>query len=209
MNPENSKQVETKNKILATAATVFSNAGFAGARMDEIAKQAGVNKATIYYHIGDKKALYAEVIHKVFSNLARTIDQSLKNAKPPEEKLKAYIQSLSHAMLQHPHLAPIMMRELASGGKHFPEKVILDLAKIIDIITKIIEEGKKTGDFTETPPFLVHIMIVSTLVFYKTSEPIRNNFASLSPLLEQFNTTIGDNAGDEIEKLILNAVKIK
>ena len=47
---------ETVTRILAAAKEVFAEVGFAGARVDEIARRADVNKASLYYHIGDKKA---------------------------------------------------------------------------------------------------------------------------------------------------------
>jgi AcrR family transcriptional regulator len=56
------KKSGTVRRILKAAASIFSESGFSGARVDEIAKRARVNKATIYYHIGDKEKLYAEVI---------------------------------------------------------------------------------------------------------------------------------------------------
>ena len=59
---------QTVERILKAATKEFSGAGFAGARVDEIAKVAGVNKATNYYHIGGKQALYAQVVHDLFGN---------------------------------------------------------------------------------------------------------------------------------------------
>ena len=64
------KRHQTTRRILKAATTIFSEVGFAGARVDEIAKCAGVNKATIYYHIGDKQALYARVIRNLFGDAA-------------------------------------------------------------------------------------------------------------------------------------------
>ena len=48
------KRTQSTKRILDAAANVFSEVGFAGARVDEIAKRAGINKAMIYYRIGDK-----------------------------------------------------------------------------------------------------------------------------------------------------------
>ena len=61
MMKDQKKENDTARKILETAAQVFAAVGFEGARVDEIAKLANVNKATIYYHIGDKKVLYEKV----------------------------------------------------------------------------------------------------------------------------------------------------
>ena len=81
------KQKDTVERILETAARVFAESGFAGARMDAIADRAGVNKATIYYHIGDKKTLYARVLHEHFASAGDRFDRVLESASDPEEKL--------------------------------------------------------------------------------------------------------------------------
>ena len=59
------KRDESIRRILDAAMESFAKLGFAGARIDDIAKKAEVNKAMIYYRIGDKKRLYQEVLHYV------------------------------------------------------------------------------------------------------------------------------------------------
>ena len=54
---------ESRQKILGAALDVFYEAGFDGARMDRIAKRAGVNQALIYYYFQSKEGLFAELIH--------------------------------------------------------------------------------------------------------------------------------------------------
>lgn len=74
------KSDKTVERILAAARTVFSEKGYNGAHVDEIAERAGVNKATLYYQIGDKDTLYANVIHQVLgpyrSGYCRSCGQS-------------------------------------------------------------------------------------------------------------------------------------
>ena len=71
-------KLDAYNRILDAAAHNFSQVGYAGARMEEIANQAGVNKASIYYHVGDKKALYQEVLSKVISVTADRIAENIE-----------------------------------------------------------------------------------------------------------------------------------
>jgi AcrR family transcriptional regulator len=99
--------------------------------MDEIAKHAGVNKATIYYHIGDKKALYAEVLHNIIDDALKRALRYLQDTQSPEEKLRHYIRSVTQNMDQNPYLAPIMMREQISGGQHLPEATAQAFSNII------------------------------------------------------------------------------
>ena len=67
-----------------------------------------------------------------------------------------------------------MMREMASGGAHLPRVVMEDIASVLTILIGILEEGKKKGVFTEVAPFLIHMMIMGTILFYKKALPIKD-----------------------------------
>ena len=198
---------QTVDRILKAATTEFSEAGFAGARVDEIANSAGVNKATIYYHIGDKQALYAQVVHHLFGNAVAQIKRNTAPAQSPENNLRAFIQTIAGMVDQHPELAAIMLREAASGGKHFPEMVAQDLAQIFGILTEILDAGVRSGSFRETVPFIVHMMIIGSIVLFKMTSPIRAKLAPLVATLDNMNTSVSGPVAAEIETLILNAVR--
>ena len=203
------RRSQTVERILEAATKEFSGAGFAGARVDEIAKIAGVNKATIYYHIGDKQALYAQVIHHLFGNAVERFNRNIPEAQSPEEKLRSFIQTIAGLIDQHPELAAIMLREQASGGKHFPATVAQDLARILGILTEILEDGARSGAFIKTVPLIVHMMIIGAIVFFKMSSPIRAQLAPLMPTLDKMNTNVSGEVTAEIEMLILSAVRIE
>lgn len=198
---------QTIDRILKAAAKEFSEAGFAGARVDEIANSAGVNKATIYYHIGDKQALYAQVVHDLFGNVVAQFNRNITAAQSPENQLKLFIQTVAGMVDRHPELAAIMLREQASGGKHFPEMVAQDLARILGILTEILDDGVRSGTFIETVPLIVHMMIIGAIVFFKMSSPIRAKLAPLMATFDKMDTNVSGEVATEIETLILNAVK--
>ena len=198
---------QTIDRILQAATKEFAEAGFAGARVDEIAKSAGVNKATLYYHIGDKKALYAQVVHHLFGNAVEQFNLNITATQSPEGNLKAFIQTIAGMVDRHPEVAAIMLREQASGGKHFPEMVAQDLAQIIGILTEILDAGVRSGTFRETVPFIVHMMIIGAIVLFKMTAPIRAKLAPLVATFEKMSTNVSGQVAAEIEMLILNAVR--
>ena len=202
-----SKRNDTTRRILKAAADIFSEVGFAGARVDEIADRARVNKATIYYHIGDKKALYGNVLHDVFSHTVERIARNIKESESSEEKLKSFIYNFADTLDRHPHLPAIMLREIASGGQHFPELVIRDLTQIFGILRDILQEGVDRGVFIQTTPFVVHMMVVGATVFYKASGPIRTRHALFPDTVKQLDRNISGNIADEIVMLVLKAIK--
>jgi AcrR family transcriptional regulator len=201
------KRSQTTRRILRAAADVFSEVGFDGARVDQIANRAGVNKAMIYYHIGDKQALYARVIHDVFGYVADQVIRNTKTAQSPQDKLKRYIHTLAEVVDQNPELPAIMLREQASGGKNLPEIVVEDLGRMVGIISVILDEGIRSGVFKKTAPFIVHLMIIGAIVLFKMSDPVRSKHPALMDSLSGAEHGDSRNAITEIEKLVLNAVR--
>lgn len=207
LSPSDERSNDTVRRILDAAMAVFSEVGFGSSRMDEIARRAGVNKATIYYHIGNKETLYAEVIHSVIGSIADSIAVGIQEAKSPEEKVVTYIRNVVRAITDNPQMPPIMMREIASKGQNFPEVVVKDIARIIGIVTDILDEGVRKGVFVETNPLVLHMMVIGAVMFYQASVPIRARFDGLPGRIKQLNTKKPGDISEDIERLILKAVK--
>lgn len=166
------KRPDTARKILDAAIHSFSQVGFDGARVDEIARLAGVNKAAIYYHLGDKQALYEKVLHEVFSNIAALVVEKVDDATDPTDKLAAYIKAISQLPVRHPHMPAIMMREIAAGGKNLPPVVIGEMVRIIETLAGIIDQGVREQFFKRIPAITVHFMVVGPMMFHNRLKPL-------------------------------------
>ncbi|HOI05624.1 MAG TPA: TetR/AcrR family transcriptional regulator [Deltaproteobacteria bacterium] len=198
----------TVDRILKAARDVFAEEGFAGARVDVIARKAGVNKAALYYHIGDKKALYAQVIHAVIGAAALRLAQGIEGAATPEDKLRTYLRTLSQTFDENPQMPRIMMRELASGGQNLPGVFFDDLLALFKTLSAIIEEGRAGGVFEETLPFMVHFMAIGATVVYKVMLPVLQAGGQIPEELRKgMGSEVSGLAAREIEKLILKAVR--
>ncbi|HQG33012.1 MAG TPA: TetR/AcrR family transcriptional regulator [Deltaproteobacteria bacterium] len=198
---------ETVDRILGAAKDVFAKKGFAGARVDEIAERAGVNKAALYYHIGDKKALYAEVIHDVIGSAARRLSAGIEKARTPEDKVRTYIRTLAATFDENPQMPRLMMRELASGGQSLPDVFFEDLFSLLRTLSGIIEEGREQGVFIETLPLIVHFMAIGATVVYKTIIPVLLSARQVPDELKSHGKDLSGLVCREIEKLILKAMR--
>ncbi len=205
-NTRPDKPENTADKILKAARAVFAQNGYSGTHMDEIARRAGVNKATLYYQIGDKDTLYANVIHQVLGNIAQDIAETVAQAKTPEDKLQAYINCLVAAVDKNPEMPSIMMREVAADGAHLPQVVAHDIASVLSVLINILDDGRKRDVFTDTAPFLVHSMIMGTILFYKKVSPIKDRQAFIPGSLKARDTKLKGDLADEVGKLVLKAI---
>ena len=201
------KPGKTAEKILTAARAVFAENGYNGAHVDEIAERAGVNKATLYYQIGDKDTLFANVIHQVIGNAAQGIAHAVAKVDQPEEKLKVYINCIAANVDKNPELPSIMMREVAADGAHLPRVVVEDIVSVLTILVGILDEGRKKGIFVEVVPFLIHMMIVGTILFYKKALPIKDRQSWLPAEIKARDKKLKGSLGDEVAKLVLKAIK--
>jgi AcrR family transcriptional regulator len=203
---EKTGTTEVALKILKAARGVFAEKGYSGARMDEIAGRAGVNKATLYYQIGDKDTLYAGVIHQVLGDVAGKIATAVSMAGHPREKLAAYIEVIDAAVDSNPELPPIMLREVASDGTHLPRVVLEDMAQVVTILAGIIEDGKKRDVFTEVSPFFIHCMIMGTILMYKKAATIKDRQPWLPAGMKNLDKKLKGSAGQAVARLVLRAL---
>jgi len=194
-------KLETTEKIMSAARDVFCEVGFDGARVDEIARRAGVNKAALYYHFGDKQALYGAVLRSVIGEVALRNTANLSSDLSPEAKLRAYIRILIEAFDKSPQMPRIMMREMASGGQHLPQIFINDFRKVINTIASIIDEGVQQDCFVAVTPLVLHAMTVGALTIHNVAAPIVFAFSA-----DEQIATFNPNVTREIENIIMRAV---
>lgn len=164
------KQDAPETAILDAAATVFAAHGFAGARVDAIARAAGLNKAMLYYRVGDKARLYELVLVAQFEALAAAVEQGAAQSGAPARRLAAVLDAVSAAFLHDPRLPRIMAWELASGGDSLPPGIPPLLGRIIGAVSGVA--GQAGMD-----PVLTYFSLAGPLVLVGLTQPLRARLA--------------------------------
>jgi|GEM_PF-373048 len=179
MEEDSSRNPDVLSSIMDAAIKNFAEKGYEGARVDEIAHDANVNKATIYYHIGGKEALYKAVLSRVLTSGADLIVANVGKASTPEKKIAAYVDTVLNGVLAgREDFTRIMMREMAGGGANIPSDVLDNMMrKILGTAIGVISTGVKERKLTPVSPVLVHMMIVGGIAFMRATEGLRGKHA--------------------------------
>jgi TetR/AcrR family transcriptional regulator len=166
--------MDTKQKILLAARNEFSRKGFDGARVDAIARAAGINKAMIYYHFTSKERLYqavlAELFEKVSSFVARLLGEDLPAEKRFEELARFYVDVFENA----PEFPPLILREMASGGERIREmfsQALLE-AEVPRKVRALLDEGVRRGTFRPVDPVHAVTSFIGMNLFYLLFQPL-------------------------------------
>lgn len=116
----------TEQRILEAARAVFMRKGTAGARMQEIAAEAGVNQALLHYYFRSKERLSAAVFQQVAMRLFPAIAEILGGDMPLDEKIDRFVAIYLENLQRAPFLPAYLLSEL----HHHPERVEQVLASI-------------------------------------------------------------------------------
>jgi AcrR family transcriptional regulator len=164
---------DTRTRILAAACDEFGALGFAATSVDRIARRARVNKAMIYYHFQNKRALYTCIIRDVFAPITARVREAAQVAEAPAQKLDCVIEALVRSVDESTHFLPIFLREIADGGAHLgPEELGL-IAGLFATVREIIGEGAEQNTFDRVHPALAHFTIIAPLVMFRAAAPVR------------------------------------
>ena len=172
--------LHARDRILSAATEVFAEIGFAGARIDDIAARAGVNKAMLYYHVGDKEQLYAAVLIGTMERGFASLRAATEQAASPSEKLQCVLDTLAELGTSDPHFVPIMLREIASGGATLPDEMLMRMTSVFRVVADVLAEGTKKGAFRKTDPLLTHVSLVGSMMFLVASQPIRARLSKVA-----------------------------
>lgn len=164
-NPERSQE-----RILDAATTHFGEVGFDGARVDVIARTAGINKQLIYHYFGNKDALFTKVMERAYEQF-RDRESALKLDKlPADVAILALVNFTWQYYLAHPEFIRLLNSENQMQARHL--KASPNIHKInshhLEIYRALIRRGQKEravrGDLD---PLQLSINIASLGFFYQ------------------------------------------
>jgi len=172
-----------RQKILDAASNAFAEEGFSGARVDEIADRAGVNKAMLYYHVGDKRALYNEVLNRNFGRIENALEEGLPHEGSASDRLRAVITIVERAIAANPDHPRIVLREFASGAANLPAEILQRMLGLLTVVRDILAEGTGSGEFRRTEPVKTHLTLIGAILMLSVVSPLRERVPDLgSPI---------------------------
>jgi TetR/AcrR family transcriptional regulator len=168
-NPE-----ATRQKLLVAARREFADGGLAGARVDEIAARAGVNKQLVYHYFGDKDALYLAVLEWVYEEI-RAHERALNlEGLPPQQAIRKLIESSFDHLAAHPDFIVLLNDENRAGARHVRGSRRLQAmhSPLVSMVDKILKQGVREGIFRRgINPVQLYISIAGLSYFYFSNTP--------------------------------------
>jgi TetR/AcrR family transcriptional regulator len=145
-----SRAEDTQRKILEAAEAEFARMGLHGARVDEIARRAEVNKRMLYAYFGNKEQLYAAVLTRVYGRMAQTEKSWISLDLPAEQTLCEVIRLYFSFLAGDPSFVRMLLWENLNDAASIRSTDAGSLkAPALKALTDTVERGIREGVFRE------------------------------------------------------------
>jgi len=171
---------DTEQRILDAAHVVFVRTGTAGARMQEIAREAGVNSALLHYYFRSKDRLAEAVFHRAAAQLMPAVVGVLVSDRSLPDKVRAIVEIELDRLTRTPYLPAYIISELA----HHPERITQLVSaltgarpealgrKLLRMVGEQITEAVRAGRMRPIAPEQFMVNLLSLCIFPFAARPM-------------------------------------
>ncbi len=194
----------TEESILEGAQAVFIRKGMDGARMQEIADEANINKALLHYYFRSKQKLFDAVFSKVLSGTFNEMRAIFKGSLSVEHAVKRFADTYIDTLIKNPYIPEFVIHELNKDpealSKHISQN-LPDLGPFLRTIEKEMEEGK----IIRMEPKQLLLNTISMCIFPFVGRPIVTQILFEGDEKEFYETM--ERRKKDVSDFILNAIK--
>ena len=205
--PVSSKDKTTEERILAAARRVFVREGMTGARMQDIADEAGINKALLHYYFRNKEKLFEAVFQEAAGRLFPKINEIFEAELGLFEKIERFCDEYITLVMDNPYLPLFVLNEINRDPHYFLGKVWK--GKSTPRPEKLLAQIKaeqKAGRIRAVDPLQLLMNLLSMTIFPFVAKPmLRKNFG----MDEQAFRLAMEKRKKEIPAFIIHSIRVQ
>jgi TetR/AcrR family transcriptional regulator len=198
------KRNSTRGKILAAAKQIFLTNGMSGARMQDIADAAGINKALLHYYFRNKEQLFENVFKEASGQFFPKILGIIESDLPLFEKIENFCKEYIDMVLQNPYMPLFVLTEINKDPEKFKQRLWKDSKSPFIKFTSQVEKEIKSRKIKQINSAHLFINMLSMCVFPFLAKPMWMIASGMDEL--QFKHFM-EQRKTEIPKFIIESIK--
>jgi AcrR family transcriptional regulator len=198
------KDDSTEEKILAAAKKVFVSNGMAGARMQDIADEAGINKALLHYYFKNKEQLFQTIFSRVSVGVWQQITAIFDSEKTLFEKIESFCAVYIDKIIENPYIPMFVLYEMNQRPETFVKKLFHGTLPNPKSFVAQVSAEVKAGNIRRIEPAQLVMSMVSMCVFPFMGKPM---FKTVLHIDEPSFERLMQERKKEIPRFIINSIK--
>ena len=157
----------TEEKILEAAKEVFMKYGLYGARMQDIADTAGINKALLHYYFRNKEKLFDKIFENALSRFFCQSQVFENSSLPAKERLFQYVSNIIDFYAEYPQMSMFIIKEIGNNPDLFKQKIIAAKKNKSFKLIDTLEDAIKSGEIPkiDTAMFMINLQSLCSFPF--------------------------------------------
>lgn len=159
---------ERPGEIVSAALSLFVERGFSATKLDDVAKQAGVSKGTLYLYFESKEALFRAVVQELVLPEIERIEKVINSHQGSAEDLLRHLVKQWWQNVGESRLSGIPKLIIAEAG-NFPELAQFFVEEVVlrgrHLFSNVIEKGIDSGEFKPCNTSYAARALIAPLVF--------------------------------------------
>lgn len=137
---------KTRERILDAALNIFSNQGYHDTRLDEIVKEAGTSKGSIYFHFPNKERLFIALVDQFADVIERRAVEAIQQAPQGMARVSAALHSVLETFGKYRRPAKILLVQAVGLGSVFEKKRLDVTDRFAALIKRYLDEAVAMGE---------------------------------------------------------------
>ena len=194
----------TEKKVLIAAREVFHKRGYTGARMEEIAKTAGVNKALLNYYYRSKEKLFKQVFQEAVHEFIKDVVKLLMGDLPLDMKIYRIVDLYTHMLLKNPYLPIFVLSEIREQPERLADVFLIKGDLPFETLENQLNQAHEDGHIKRTSVYTFLMNLMSLTVFPFISSPLMRNIFKMDE--SDFKRVILERK-KALPRMIINTLK--
>jgi len=149
LSPRSKRSVRTRERILEAATEVFARAGFHGARVADIAEQAGIAYGLVYHYFHNKDDILAAIFAERWGQYVEYLHEVRRTPLSFTERMRRLVHFWVEVYRREPDLMTIMINEITRSYEFLESHDIGTVLQAFDAIESIIREAHERGEVNQ------------------------------------------------------------
>jgi TetR/AcrR family transcriptional regulator len=199
------KDDNTEKRILEAARNVFHIKGFSGARMQEIADEAKINKAMLNYYFRSKDKLFEAVLKEAFQNFFPKVFHMVNTDLPLFEKIENFVSGYLTFLQNNRCIPGFIIGELAQNPQRLKDFFLENSIKPPAKFLMEIKDAVDKNEIVPIEPTTLVLNILSLCIFPIVAKPIIETVFNINE--EQYENMI-EARKKSVAQFIINSIKV-
>ncbi|OJJ23488.1 hypothetical protein BKI52_03755 [marine bacterium AO1-C] len=207
MSNKKERDVTTEQKILDVATEVFQQKGYTGARMQDIADKAQINRAMLHYYYRNKEKLFEGIFQNAFQKLIPSMNEIFDADLPLFDKIRQVVNNYITLVFQNRNLPLFVLHELQQNPERFVENFFTQNTRPNP--TKLIlqiQEEVKAGNIRPIMPQHLVMNMLSLCMFPFIGQPV---FQQVFQMTDAQYDQLLESRKTEVAEFIIESIRVK